>query len=374
MRLQLKLALLCAVFAHSATASADNRAATWLSVYSDDDGLTVVSPQVSARADVGEGVEVAAKYDVDVITAATTDVVSAASPRGYEEERHGLDIGASWEPEPGATLSLHYLPSWEPDYRSHGVAAQGGREWLERRLTTRIGASVAFDEVGRGGDMMAWRSLTTVRMNARAAWVLERRTVVEVGYELQRSRGFQASPYRFVDIEWVDPAAGPGDDPILVATPEAVPERRIRHSVIGNARHSLGRGYYARSGYRLYVDTWGIVSHTADLELSRAVGWDRLLFGVLGRFYHQGAADFYTTGYRTAAGTLPEYRTADKMLAKSWSVLGGARVEMTLRPPAGLAALRGILKLEVYDQHFVDFAPLAGRRALIVSGGASAEF
>ncbi len=367
MRLQVVIAL-AGVSALATSAAADRRAASWVSVYADDDGLTVVSPQLAVRADVGDEVEVDVGYDVDVISAASVDVVSAASPRGYEEERHGLAVGALWRPRPGEVLQLRYMPSWEPDYRSHGVAVGASREWIDRRLTTSLDATVAFDRVGRSGDdPERWRDLRTVAGRASAGWVFDRRTVGQVAYELQWLDGFQASPYRFVSIAWPDA----GD---VVSVPEAVPDVRARHAVAVGVRRALTRQWFASGTYRAYADSWSVASHTGDVEVQRAFRGDWLVVGASARAYWQSAADFHRDAYTAATGIVPAYRVVDKMLAPSRSVLVGARVDGRLGHVARLGSVRLTGKLELYDQRFDEFSRLAGRRAIIGSVGLAAEY
>lgn len=372
MRMQLTLARATCAIAIAcglpATAAADERAAAWVSVYDDDDGLTVISPQVSARGDVSDEVEVGATYDVDIISAASIDVTTAASPRGYDEVRHGLRLAATWAPDADRSIGASYLPSWEPDYRSHAFAANARREWLDRRLETSLDARIIIDRVGRSGDDMSlWRDLTTVAGAASAALVVDRYTVAQLAYELQTSSGFMSSPYRFVTVSWT------GDAPMDVSIPEAVPDDRLRHAVAAGVRRGFDDKWFAIASYRLYTDDWGIVSHTADAEVQRAFGWDKALVGFGARAYRQGAADFYARRYDAAPGDLPGYRTADKMLAESWSVLGSVRAEMSFEPSTVVGAVRGVLKIEAYHQRFVDFEPLQTRRAVVVSVGASVD-
>lgn len=365
MRLQV-IAAAALLAAGAVPARADRRAATFVSVYSDDDGLTVISPQLAMRADAGDEVELSATYDVDIITAASVDVVSMASPRGYEEQRHGVSVGATWRPRPGDTLQLRYLPSWEPDYRSHGFAAGAEREWLDRRLATRLDLSVAFDAVGRSGDDPSrWRALTTTAVRLGAGWVFDRYTVGDVAYELQWLDGFQASPYRYVAIEWPD---GTG-----AAVPEAAPDTRVRHAVAIRGRRALTRSWFLSASARGYLDSWGIYSLTGETELQRAFGGDWLIAGLYARGYWQTAADFYRAHYEAAPGTIPALRVSDKVLAESSSALLGAHVDGRVGEASWLGAIRLTAGVDVYDQRFTDFPWLDRRRAAIVWLGASAE-
>lgn len=365
MRLQLSIALLFLMA--TPMAYADGRAATWLEVYDDDDDLNVISSQLSMRAEASENLELSASYEIDVISAATVDVVTAASPRGYEENRHGLSFGARWELAAGTSLSATYLPTWENDYRSQSFVAGFSREWVDRRLTTSVGARLSLDSIGRSGsDTSSFQDADTVALSLGLGWVATRFTVLQVTYEPQRTKGFQSSSYRFVNIHWND------DTTALVA--EAVPNLRTRHAMAFAVRHALHESWFLSGYYRLYLDDWGIVSHTGETELQHALDWDKVLLGLSLRGYRQGAAEFQKNRYEAMAGTLPAYRSADKMLAQSWSLLAAARAEFSLADLDSLESLRLVAKVEVYDQHFIDFQRIQGRFAKTAALGISAEF
>lgn len=368
--MQLRLQALAALLGMTllpAHAVADGRAAAWLEVYDDDDNLNVISSQLSARGDAIKDVEVSASYEVDVISAATADVVTAASPRGYEENRHGLSFAATWELEAGTTLQARYLPSWEIDYRSQGFVIGFSREWLDRRLTTALTTRLTLDQVGRSGSGdTAFKDVRTIAAGLKVGWIASAHTLIHATYEPQQHKGFQASPYRFVDIEW--------QDGTTASVPEAVPDRRFRHAFAMGARHALSDEWFLSGSYRLYLDSWGIVSHTGEAELQRAIDWDEIVIGLGLRGYQQGAADFQQNDYTTMTGFIPAHRSADKMLARSWSVLGGIRAELALGDLLFLESLRLTLKFELYNQRFQDFAPLKNRLAQTAALGASSEF
>ena len=92
------------------------------------------------------------------------------------------------------------------------------------------------------------------------------------------------------------------------------------------------------------------------------------------RAYRQSAADFQHDTYETMPGFLPEYRTSDKMLAESWSVLGGTRAEYSLGQLSFLEDLRLVLQFEVYQQHFKNIETIKKRFAKTAALGASSEF
>ncbi|MCC6557494.1 MAG: DUF3570 domain-containing protein, partial [Polyangiaceae bacterium] len=349
----------------AAPAAPEGRAAGWLSVLATDDGLTVISPQLSVRAPVGDALEVELGYDADVITAASADVIAAASPRGYTETRHGVGVGATWRPAAATSLGARYLPSFEGDYESQGVAITAEREWIDRRLTTQVGYRFAFDEIGRRGDAReAWRSLDTHGVTLALAWVFGPRTVGQISYEGQILDGYQASPYRFVPVD----LAG-----VPVGVPERAPDDRARHAVALGLRHAITPQWFTATSDRVYADTWGIVSHTEEIELQRSSIGGGLILGAGLRLYGQTRADFYERRYAAPDGALPRYRTADKMLAPSYSLLAGPRIEVGLGPLGPLSDLRATAKIELYVQRFIDYDRLTGRRAVIPAIGIAGE-
>lgn len=366
MRLQI-IAVAAAVIAYSGDAAPAGRAAGWVSFYSSDDGLTIVSPQAALRVPALDRVDIEASYDADVITAASADVVSAASPRGYSEVRHGFSVGVVTRPAEATTLAAHYIPSFEPDYSSQGFSASVEREWIDRRLTTQLGYRLSLDSVGRSGsDRSTFQALSTHNLSAGLAWVFSPKMVGDVAYELTVNDGAQSSPYRFVFVSF------PGAS-LPVGLPESTPETRSRHALAAGLRRALDGGFFGSVRLRLYADSWGVLSYTDEIEVQRAFFDSRLILGLSGRIYGQTGASFHKYRYDATALSAPRYRDADKMLSSSFSILGGARAEGSLGPIGPLADARGTLKIELYEQRFFEYAPLPERRAAIVSIGVAGE-
>jgi hypothetical protein len=367
MRLQLVVAALLSWVLSAMVAHADGQSASHLSVYTDNDALTVVSPQVRVEQDLIEPLTVTASYDADIISAATVDVRTAASPRGYDEVRHGLLAGVSWRPLEETSLGARYLPSWEPDYRSHGIGTDASHAWSARRLITRLSFMVRVNQVGRSGESPEqWRSLTHAIGGLEQSVIVDARTIASLAYELQHARGYMASPYRYAAIGWPDGST--------VRAPEAVPEQRTRHAGRASLRRALASRLFLAGGYRVYGDDWGVISHTGDVELQVEIVHRMLIASASFRGYYQTEATFYEERYEAAAGSLPKRRTADKMLASAWSLLGAVRAELTLASLGTIRALRGVIGVAIYDQHFLQFARLESRRAVIASLGVTAEY
>ncbi len=241
------------------------------------------------------------------------------------------------------------------------------REWIDRRLTTSITARLSLDEVGRSGsDDAAFKDLNTVAVALGLGWIASRSTLFQAKYEPQRSAGYLSNPYRFVNILWSDGQS--------ISAAEAVPDTRSRHAMALGVRHAFTEEWFLSGNYRFYVDSWGMTSHTGDAELQHALGWDDIVLGLGARAYRQSAVDFQKNTYESMAGSLPQYRTTDKMLAESWSVLAGTRAEYSIGQIRFLKDLRLALKFEVYEQRFKNISTIERRFAKTAAFGASSEF
>ncbi len=190
----------------------------------------------------------------------------------------------------------------------------------------------------------------------------------QLAYEIEiRVEGFKASPYRY------RASAGRGRSDLAVSVPEQVPDSRVRHALGVGLRRAFGGGFFGAGSLRFYLDSWGIASHTEELEVQRAFFGSRLVIGLGARVHGQGRASFHRYRYEAAAGKLPHLRSADKMLSSGWSLLAGPRVEAALGPFGAIEDLRATAKVELYQQRFFEFAPLAERWSAIVSFGIAGE-
>ncbi|MBK9265254.1 MAG: DUF3570 domain-containing protein [Polyangiaceae bacterium] len=368
MRLQV-IGAFAAMMLWTAPAVAEGRGATWVSFFSSSDHLTVISPQASARVPLRDWLTMDASYEADVITAASVDLVTAASPRGYQEERHGFSAGATFRPAAATVVAAQYTPSFEPDYVSHGVALSAEREWWDRRLTTQVGYRFSADRIGRRGDAQdTWQKLNSHSLTVGLGWVFSRRMVGDVVYELQFHDGFQSSPYRYV------PIYHPGSNYAIGGVPESVPTERTRHAIAAGLRRAFGSHWFGSARLRLYADTWGIASFTNEFEVQRSLFGSRILLGLRGRIYGQSSATFHAYRYELRDDALPKFRDADKMLSSGFSFLGGPRIDASFGRIGPISDLRATCMFEFYAQRFFNFAPLSERYATIVSFGVAAEF
>lgn len=340
--------LVCAALA---PARGDTGFTSKIQVYADSDRTQVVSPVVEGHADVTSDTTVSLGYLVDVVSSASVDIVSQASPRTMHDTRHQVSLGAShrWDT---VTATAGYSFSKENDYLSHTLNASLADELFDKNTTLALGYGVSLNTVGRAGDENFARSLTAQHVLASWTQLVSPRTAIQVTYELGDESGFQSSPYRFVPVR-----------PSLDAAPvewllETDPDTRFRHAVVVGANHALGSGSI-QADYRFYFDTWGITSHTLGaryfVNLSK-----HLELRLRERFYKQGAATFYQSLY-----TMPTtYITYDRELSPLWSNTIGGKLSYGFTD-----RLEGELKLDVFYFSYADFPLLPSRTGANVGLG-----
>ena len=294
-------------------------------LYSDTDNVLVVSPQVAAHRELDdEGGEASARVAVDVISAASVDVVSQATS-GFTEVRKEAALAGSHRL--GALLpGLRYRFSDEPDYRSHTVGGTLSRDFADHDTTLALSYDLGLDTVGRTGTpFSAWsRHLTIHTGEVGLTQVLDPRTLVRGSYSLTVQRGYMEKPYRYVplfdmatlaDLEQSGGLDADDVDAYRLAErpPEAVPDLRLRHSLAVRGLRWLPAIGAAQLDYRLYLDSWGVQAHTLDLALRIPIGRFRL--DVDDRLHYQRAADFWSRAYAVDGdGQIPTWRSLDREL------------------------------------------------------------
>ncbi len=346
--------MLCLLLA--AAASGKDRAAAGLMVYGDDDGVLVISPTTAGGVALGEAT-VDGRVTLDIISAASVDLVTAASPDGYEEVRTEVGVGGGWNFGEGLQSSATYGYSTEPDFETHSVGVAQAVDLFRRHSTLTAAYAYSRSVVGRSGDESFAELRSTHTLDGTWSQILTRYTAADLSYGLAWSRGYHANPYRYVRLY----EAGAAD--YATALTEAAPDERLRHVATARVRTRLADALFGVLDYRFYGDSWEMRAHTVTGRLSKGLLGDALTVSVEGRGYLQSAVSFYRARYETFPEA-PVLRTQAKELGPMWTALGGLHLEWSL--PVGLPdSLRLGAGADVLHIRYPDFELLEGRTALI---------
>jgi hypothetical protein len=363
-RAQRTLWLIAGVVSALATPGRAQEFAPSLYVRADTDHTTVVSPRLRGRAEVADATNLDLVYAVDIWTSASVDVVASAS-EPVTEQRDEIDVTAD-HTFTDFVLSAGYRYSHEPDYISHGGHIGGSLDLADKSTTLGLGLAFSVDDVGRAGYPDFSYPAQTFGVQTSLTQVIDRDTLVQALYDLGQVSGYQVSPYRRVALGGDGNCAG--DAPWCY--PEHSPDQRLRHAWAVRLRRALGDHTSAGAGYRFYLDSWGMISHTLSLSASW-VPTQQTTLSLQYRGYVQSAVDYYQKHYDLSA--LGSYTTADKEL----SPLTSQRLLLDLEQIWKLdqnTILRTALSLGPTFYAYSDYAYLDSMLALDVTGTAVLVF
>lgn len=389
MRLQLgTLAALLALLTGLGAAQARRptvNATTELAGYTDSMSVSVASPSLAATvSDESAGWSVGGRYLVDVVSAASVDIVATASPR-WNEIRHVGSAELSYK-HGRTAISASGGVSSEPDYLSASGGAVVSVELLDKMLVPFVGARYSHDDVGRRGlSRDHWELLQKGGLQAGATFVINRFMIGSAQLDADFERGYLAKPYRYIPLF----APGSGVNLPAGAAPElvnelrldqrpidSVPSARDRYALTGRLAARLRRTTL-RLDERVYTDSWGLWASTTEARVMVDVGKRWLLWPHL-RFHAQSAVSFWQRAYEAIAqsdGSLapPRYRTGDRELSRLETITGGFGIKVRLSGDAQSPwFLSG--QFDAAYTSFPDALYVTGRWSLFSTLGLSAQW
>lgn len=338
-------------------ARADTGFVSKLQVYADSDHTTVISPMVSATADLDPATGASIGYTADVVSSASIDIVSQASPTTIHDTRHQLSLGGN-HARGDWTARAGYSFSTENDYRSNTGSLGLERTFDDKNTTLGAGYTLSLNRVGRADDLNFARDLTVQSLTVSWTQVLSPRTATQVTYELGDASGYQASPYRFVPVR-----ANVDASPMFTVA-ETDPDQRYRHAIVAAVNHAVGKHGAVQADYRLYRDTWGITSNTLGLRYFVDLS-SRVELRLRSRLYQQSGTSFYQSNYATTR----TYMTIDRELSPLWSETVGGKLMLKFGERA-----EAELKMDLFYYHYADFPGLTSRTGTNVGLGLSIDY
>jgi len=309
--------------------------------YTDTDHVSVITPSISASLEnVTTGASIRGSYLIDVVSAASVDIVSTASRR-WVEARQGGSLEAEYKPHDFG-VSVAGSTSSEPDYFSYGFGVTMTYDLFEKNLTLIGGYGYGHDTAGRSGTPFSVfsREISHGAFTGGVSGLIDRSTIVSGVVDVLLENGDSSKPYRYVPMFSAAEAGlvTPGASIDYVNAHrtferplEQLPLARRRFALTGRLAHRFDASTL-RTEERAYYDSWGMLASTTDARWIFDVGNRFALWPHL-RFHVQKAVDFWQLAYVSGPGPgwdLPEYRTGDRELGPLWTFTGGGGAKVFL--------------------------------------------
>lgn len=227
--------------------------------------------------------------------------------------------------------------STENDYLALSGGLEGVKHFNQKNTSLSMGAGFSLDTIKPvDTDEFPLRPEKENREGydvfVGISQIINEFAIVESTVSYQRGSGYLSDPYKEVFV---------GGNRVADSRPEA----RNGFSWLTRYRHhvDLLKGS-VHADYRLYLDDWGITSHTLELAWAQSL-WDVVQIIPSVRYYTQSQANFYAPYFDQA--TDDGYASSDYRLSPFGAISWGVRAETQF--PTGQIQWRGRISYERYD-------------------------
>jgi len=327
-----------------ASFSEDHISVKWQDYSEDDDRIRVISRYLGFEKQVSNQITLRGHGVHDAISGATPTGVPADD--GVNVPLSNLvDVREAGVVDLDWTRGIHkstfqYAYSSESDFLSRGYSFSQTSEVNKRNTGLSYGISFIDDDV-KPSFFDEKREKESYDYFVGISQVVDPNTIVALNFTYGDFSGYLSDPYKIIRRETeVLP-----DIFLPLTFPENRPADRTRRIWFFNVkRFFVPIGGSLDFDYRYFNDTWGVESHTFDLEWYQKIG-ENLIIRPKYRYYSQNAADFYTldlTGTPidprdTVLGQAPYY-SPDYRLGKFDTHTYGVKVILKLNDRFGVDA------------------------------------
>ncbi len=301
MRRALVAMLVLAFGAAHAGVLPDDRADVLYHLY-DGGGVEIDGPSVLVRKKVGKSVSVVGNYYVDMVSSASIDVITTASP--YTEERTQWSLGMDYL-RGNTTMRVNYTESVESDFDAKSYSLSVSQDMFGDLTTLTLSYGLGDDLVRKSDDATFERPLDRQIYGVGLTQILTKNLISSLNVETVTEEGFLNNPYRVV--RYADPLSALG----YSFEPELYPNTRTTTAIGLRARYFLPYRAAIEGEFRWFTDTWDIEAVTAAVSYIHPWG-DWTFTGKL-RWHDQTAAHFYRDIFARSEET--NFRGRDKELS-----------------------------------------------------------
>ncbi|RYD54065.1 MAG: DUF3570 domain-containing protein, partial [Sphingobacteriales bacterium] len=257
----------------------------------------------------------------------------------------------SWSMEneqKGNTISAALSTSTEYDYQSYGASIGYAQKTKNRMGEFAAKAQVYLDQVTLVNPVelrppssdpddyhYGTSGRNTYSGSLSYSQIINKRTQLTLLADVIQQEGYLSLPFHRVYLQ---------DGSVQQ---EKLPGSRLKIPVGARLNYFAGDRFIFKTYYRFYTDDWGLLSHTASLEMPVKIS---PFFSVAPfyRYYQQSAVDYFKA-YREHTPA-DAFATSNYDLSKFSSHFLGLNVRLT--PAKGIAGIRRFNMLELRYGHY----------------------
>jgi hypothetical protein len=297
---------------------------------------TIFEPAAEIEASQGTRIRHRITVPVDVVTNASADAIDVLSNASRHVEAGSIDWATTYGRDATSNMTLLSGLHLENPFRSWHGGLGASRAFADGDTVVSGSLLEVFDwfdrfDIHGGRHGRTERSSTTI--SAGITQILTASTLLYVNYGMTVQRGELGNTWNSVPLTTFDRG------------PEVLPGQRVRHAFVARIAQYLPWDGALHLYYRFYFDDWGLVAHSADVELLQRLS-RQVYLGAFYRFHRQSGVDFFTT----LAEPGSSWRTADSDLAPFDSHTIGGKVAVDV--PMASGPIRA-LHFEVGYDHYV---------------------
>jgi hypothetical protein len=265
-------------------------------------GVDINGPSVLVRKQVGKNTSFVANYYVDMISSASIDVITTASP--YKEERTQWSLGMDYL-HGNTTMTVNYTTSTESDFEARTYSFSVSQDMFGDLTTVTLSYALGADIVGNSQDPTFEEPIDRQLYGVGVTQILSRNMIAALNFQVITDEGYLNNPYR--SVRYADPGTALG----YSYEPELYPNTRTSSAIGIRAKYYLPYRAAIEAEYRYFTDTWDIKSHTASISYIHPLGpWT---FTAKYRYHDQTGAAFYSDLFSRSEAT--NFRGRDKELS-----------------------------------------------------------
>jgi len=266
----------------------------------------------------------------------TTDSISGASPayhtkalRNMHDQRHAVELSATHYDALG-TQTYGGSFSKELDYLSRGLFYSFTQSTEDKNTTWNAGVSTNSDQINPTNHIVDNETKQSLDFIAGVTQVMGVYDIAQLQVGRYLGQGYFSDPYKVFDLR---------------------PRTRKHSTLMGKWNHHFESNQSTlRMSYRYYEDSWGIESHTLNMEWVKPLQNHWTVMPYL-RLYTQSAASFFVNADNSGLPFPPNpsldatYYSEDQRMSAYGAHTYGFKVSKLIDPSTTLD-----LKLEQYQQ------------------------